>query len=214
VVLSADFAVGKDIEVHLPPAWGAPALDLSATVAHLTRGVVGLGFDVSNRERYEMMLDRVDRLTLQNPQLGVYSAHAIRKLDRSSVLVASNAMAAVAVTDRERRFLKQLGPGRSLEDVARGLGGEWAEMRHVPFALLQRGLVRLGGGRSQPPPPPQPVARANVRPPQAERYVQNAVIMMESGDRRQARVNLQLAASLAPNDAEIEGLLAQLQDDK
>ncbi|MHB8419420.1 MAG: PilZ domain-containing protein [Myxococcales bacterium] len=217
VKLAADFAAGKELEAHLPPAWGAPPLDVRATVAHLTRGIVGLRFDVSRRETYEAMLDRVDRLTVQKPELGVYAAQAVRRLEPRVVLTAASALAAVAVTEPERRFLKQLGSQRTLDEVARGLGAEWADMRHVPFALLHRGLIRLGG-RSQPPPPPSgappPVAVANVRPAQADRYVQNAVAMIDSGDRRQARLNLRLAAALSPNDAEIESLLAQVAEEK
>jgi hypothetical protein len=214
VVLAASFGPGKELEVHLPPAWGAGPLDLSASVTHVTRGQIGLCLDVSKTQSYEAMLDRVDRLQQQNPELGVYAARTVRKLQPSSILTVSNALAAVAVSEPERRFLKHLGSGREVGEVAQALGVEWVQMRHVPFALLQRGLIRLGTNSSGPAPAPFPqtVPRANVRPEQADKYVQNAVIMMESGDRRQARVNLHLAASLSPNDPEIQNLLAQLED--
>jgi hypothetical protein len=214
VVLSASFGVGKELEVHFAAAWGAAPLDLSATVAHVTRGQLGLCLDVSRTENFEAMLDRVDRLQQQHPALGVYAARAVRRLVPNTVLSVSNALAAVAVSEPERRFLKQLGSGRQVGDVAQALGPEWAEMRHVPFALLQRGLIRLGSHSKEPglAPPPPVVVRANVRPEQADKYLQNAVLMMETGDRKQARVNLHLAASLSPNDPEIESLLAQLED--
>ncbi len=198
--------------MHLAAAWGAPAIDLPATVAHVTRGIAGLSFDVSRRERYEAMLDRVDRLTLSTPELGVFAAHVVLKLDRRAVLTASNALAAAAVSEPERRFLKQLGEGRTLDDVARGLGAEWERMRHLPFALLQRGLVKLRGSQTLPP-PSAALSRANVRPEQAERYVQSAAQLLATGDKKQARVNLLLALALAPKDAEIEALLALAQND-
>ncbi len=213
VVLSASFGLGKELEVHLPPAWGAGPIDLSATVTHVTRGQLGLCLDVSKTSSFEAMLDRVDRLQQQRPELGVFAARMVRKLQPNSVLTVSSSLAISAVSEPERRFLKQLGSGREVGEVARALGAEWAQMRHVPFALLQRGLIRLGTNSGSPPPPfPQTVIRANVRPEQADKYVQNAVVMMESGDRRQARVNLHLAASLSPNDPEIQNLLAQLED--
>ncbi len=219
VRLAADFAAGKELEAHFAAAWGAPSLSVHATVVHVTHGVVGLDLDVSRAQTYEAMLDRVDRLALSKPQLGVYAAHAVRRLDAGAVLSAGSALAAVAVSEPERRFLKELGPGRTLGEVARALGPAWQEMRHVPFALLQRGLVRRGGVSRPPPGTAATVAEvaqsvhANVRPPQADRYVHTAVILMQSGDRKQARLNLRLALALAPKDAEIELLLEQLGDD-
>ncbi len=214
VVLAAAFGPGKELEIHLSPAWGAGPLDLSAQVAHVTRGQVGLCLDVSKTEHFEAMLDRVDRLQQQHPALGVYAARAVRKLVPSSVLTVSNALAAVNVSEPERRFLKHLGSGRQVGDVAMALGAEWAQMRHVPFALLQRGLVRLGSGSKEEAPPPPPIAvRANLRPEQADKYVQNAILMMEMGDKKQARVNLHLAAALSPHDPEIENLLAEVGEE-
>ncbi len=214
LLMQPPFGEGKELEAHFPPAWGAGAVDLAATVTHVTRGQVGLCLDVSKTEHYEAMLDRVDRLLQQQPALGVYAARAVRKLVASSTLTVANALAAVAVSEPERQFLRHLGSGREVGQVAQALGLDWVQMRHVPFALLQRGLIRLGSNSAPPPAAgyEQPVVRANVRPPQAEKYLQTAMAMMENGDRRQARVNLQLAASLSPNDPEISNLLAELEN--
>jgi hypothetical protein len=214
LVAPTPFTPGKELEIHLPAAWGASPIDLSATVAHVTRGQVGLCFDVTRTENFESMLDRVDRLLQQHPELAVYAARAVRKLVPSSVISVSSALAAVAVSEPERRFLKHLGSGRQVGDVAQALGVEWAEMRHVPFALLQRGLIRMGGSSGGPALPlPSIAAQANLRTPQADKYVQSAVLLMEAGDRKQARTNLHLAAALSPNDREIEALLEQLGED-
>jgi hypothetical protein len=56
-----------------------------------------------------------------------------------------------------------------------------------------------------------PTAQANVRPAQAERYLESARELLRTGDRRQARLNLMLASSLAPGDTEIARLLTELE---
>ncbi len=207
------FKAGKELVVNFPVAWGGPALELWGEVAHVTRGMIGIRLDVSKTEAFEAMLDRVDRLQLQRPELGVLSARSIRTLTPKSVLVPTGG---VAIDDDERHFLKLVGAGRSLGDVARALGEEWESTRHVPFALLHRGVLRLEGAprhEGESPSAAAAAVRVNVRPPQAERYVASAREQLAAGDLRQAALNLRLAQALAPNDSEVAALLEKIESE-
>ncbi len=202
---SLAFKPGKEILVTLLPAFGAGALELPGRVAHVTRGVIGVALDVSKTALLEAMLDRVDRLELARPELGVLAARAVRELPPDATLFPTGG---AAVDDDERRFLRQLGAGKALAEVVRAFGAEWELIRHVPFSLLQRGALRAGRPGAAVA---AAVPAANVRPPQAERYIESARTCLAGGDLRQAALNLRLARTLAPKDLEIAGMLEQVE---
>ncbi|MHB1847042.1 MAG: PilZ domain-containing protein, partial [Deltaproteobacteria bacterium] len=205
VLTDAPLAAGDEIRVELAPAWGAGPLELDGRVAHATRGLLGIAFDVSKPELLETTIDRYDRLQIVDPNLGLLAGRSLRTLPWRLVLHPTGS--AATLSPSERRLLSFFDGRRSLDDVRSSLGAEWGSHAHLAIALLHRGALRVGQAQ---PARAAPVARANVRSAQAEKYFQYALQMKESGDRRQARLNAQLAAGLAPGDLEIARLLDEL----
>ncbi len=206
VQADAELKPGDELRVELAPAWGAGTLEVDGRVVHATRGALGIAFDVARPAMLEATLDRYDRLQLADPSLGLLATRSPRSIAWHAILRSGGG---TPMSREERRFLSFVDGHRSLAEIRRSLGADWESHGHLAIALLHRGLVRVGEASAARP---VPVARANVRPAQAERYLQQAISMRDSGDRRQARLNAQLAASLAPDDLEIAKLLEALAD--
>lgn len=203
------FVAGKRLRLRLSATWAPKPLEIDATVAHLTRGRTGLAFDLSEPSSFEETLDRYDRLQLSDASLGLLATRLQRRLQPTTVLSPVAGARGTGLGEGERRVLALIDGRRTLAQLRESLGSAWPALSHLPFSLLHRGQVSLRGDPTKAQ--AAPTAQAHVRPAQAERYLETAREMIRSGDRRQARLNLTLAASLAPGDTEIARLLAELE---
>jgi hypothetical protein len=207
---------GDEIKVDGMVRWARPA----------GRGLeagMGIAFDLRARAIVEQITDFVERFALEDVQLATRYRDASQPMSIMTVLhPARGAPADPVLNDAERTFLAWVDGGRTLRDIREVVGEEsWEKICYAPFSLLGKGVLTSQKALAAPPKaqtarsptrPPPSVGQVESRNAQAHAHYEKAMAALEANDKRRALVELRLAIMLAPGDAEISRMIAELEE--
>jgi PilZ domain len=144
--------VGSDVEITLRPP-SEPAVELRGRVVHVRGDEAGIAFALERTEIFEAALNLYETALMRAP------AQAIRLKQRPTSLPMTQRLwpreaGDMPLSSPERRVLAILsGTGTTLADIKHSAGAQWAQLKHVPFMLVERGLASLSGPATYAPPP-------------------------------------------------------------